>query len=317
MKPIPPELCCGPFDRASARARGVTDRMLEGRRFVRVLPRVWRHRDHEMTDVDWLTAARLALPADAHLTGITRLQELGLDFGPRLPVRFVVARDLHLVHDEVFLHRTVRLPPTDDVGVTKAAAFIAYCAGARVIDAIKVGDWLLSHGHLTRHQVRDLALASPWRAGASEAIWVLDHLDERSRSLPESEMRAILVFAGLPLPDTNVGLDLGDDGKVAPDLLYRAWLLAVEYDGTHHQEDRTQYAIDIDRYAALRRSPWSYLQVTKEKLRRPKAMVAEVHRALCDNGYDGPAPLFDELWRQLFLPLPAVIGPRPIRRRAG
>ena len=42
------------------------------------------------------------------------------------------------------------MPPTDDVGVTLAAAFIFDCAKARVIDAIKVGDWLLHHEHMTR-----------------------------------------------------------------------------------------------------------------------------------------------------------------------
>ncbi len=66
--------------------------MLRGKRFVRQYDGVWRHRDHAMTAADWLEAARLALPADARVTGITRLQLLGLDFGPRLPLRFVVAR---------------------------------------------------------------------------------------------------------------------------------------------------------------------------------------------------------------------------------
>lgn len=316
MRPIPDELLHGPFTRTMARAVHVSDRMLEGRRFVRVLPRVWRHRDHVMTDDDWATAARHALPEDAHLTGITRLQQLGLDHGPRLPVRFVIARDHHLRHDEVFLHRTVRLPPTDDVGVTPAAAYLACCARERVIDAIKVGDWLLFHGHTTRDLVRDLALAAPWRAGASEALWVLDHLDERSRSMPESETRAVLVFAGLPVPDANFGLALEEDLKIVPDLAYRGWRVVVEYDGAHHQEDREQYGIDIDRYAALRRSPWSYVQVTKEKLRQPRSVVGEVHRALRDHGYDGPPPEFGELWRQLFRPLSAVVGPRYVPRPA-
>ena len=115
---------------------------------MRVHPRVWR-RDHELSQQDEITAAQLAMPFDAHLTGITRLQTLGLDFGPRYPIRFVVARDHHIALDRIFLHRTKLFPPRDDVGVTVPAAFIAYCALARVIDAIKVGDWLLHHGHMT------------------------------------------------------------------------------------------------------------------------------------------------------------------------
>ncbi len=140
MRPVPEDLCGRPFSRSEAIAHGVTSRVLHGQRFVRVLPTVYRCRDHEMGPDDWVTGARLALPGTAHLTGITRIQQLGLDFGPRLPVRFVVEGDLHLAFDEIFLHRTKKLPPTDEEGVTPAAAYIAYCRRARVIDAVKVGD---------------------------------------------------------------------------------------------------------------------------------------------------------------------------------
>jgi hypothetical protein len=56
------ELFRCPFTRAMAREAGLTDRMLQGNSFVRVMPRVWRHRDHVMTDDDWRVAAALALP---------------------------------------------------------------------------------------------------------------------------------------------------------------------------------------------------------------------------------------------------------------
>lgn len=159
MKPIPPELISGPFSRARALELGVTSRMLQGERFVRVVPGVWRTSEHKMTPDDWIEAARLVLPASAHLTGITRLQRLGLDFGPSKPVHFVIEGDHHLAYDEIFLHRTKRLPPTDRVGVTVPAAYIAYCAKARVIDAIQVGDWLLHNRHTTLDAIRDLGLS--------------------------------------------------------------------------------------------------------------------------------------------------------------
>lgn len=315
MRPIPDELCHGVFDRRAAHAHGVTDRMLEGGRFVRVLPRAWRHRDHVMSDDDWVAAARIALPADAHLTGITRIQRLGLDVGPRLPVRFVVARDHHLAHDEVFLHRTVRLPPTDEVGVVPAAAYLAFCARARAIDAIAVGDWLLHRSHTTTEEIRELALSAPWRAGASEAIWVLDHLDGCARSLPESETRAVLEFAGLPLLETNPEVVIGPGVTITPDLWSELWRTAVEYEGGQHQTDRDQYVTDIDRYAAMRRADIAYVQVTREKLRHARTLVGEVHRILVEQGYDGPAPVFGEQWERLFLPLTTIVGPRVLRHR--
>ncbi len=310
MRPMPPELQSGPFTRTEARRHGVTDRQLDGARFVRLFPRVFRSVDHEMSEEDWVAAARLTLPADAHLTGITRIQQLGLDYGPRRPIRFVVDHDLHLAYDEIFLHRTARLPPTDDVGVTVAAAFIAYCARARVIDAIKAGDWLIHHGHLASRDVLSLALAALWRDGAHEAVWVLDHLDARSRSLKESETRSVLAFAGLPKPEVNKAVDVRENIEVIGDLVYRRWNLVVEYEGSQHQQDRTQYVADLDRYGLMRSASVQYVQVTHEKLNRPQTLVGEVYRALLAGGYDGPAPTFDDTWRLLFLPVSVAVGPR-------
>jgi hypothetical protein len=268
-----------------------------------------------MTDADWVCAARLALPTDAHLTGISRLQQLGLDFGPRRPIRFVVDRDLHLSFDGVFLHRTKRLPPTDDVGVTVAAAYIAFCARARVIDAIKVGDWLLRHGHTTIDTIRSLALSALWRHGADEAIWILDHLDGRSRSLMESETRSILTFAGLPRPEINVAVDVREDVTVIGDLVYREWRTAVEYEGSQHQEDRSQYNADLDRYGLMRAAGVRYVQVTKERINHPKTLVGEVYRTLLAGGYDGPPPTFGTQWELLFRGVSVAVGPRRDRIR--
>jgi len=317
VHPVPRELLTGPFSRARARELGVSDRMLDGRRFVRILPAVHHHRDHTMSWDDWVTAARLALPDRAHLTGVTRIQHLGLDFGPRWPLRFVVEGDLHLAFERVFLHRTKQLPPLDDTGVTPAAAFVAYCRTARVIDAIKVGDWLLRRRHMTIEQVRSLALCQLWRDGAHEALWVLDHLDTDSRSLSESEVRAILGFAGLPVGECNRRLDLPDDVTILGDVLFWQWRTVVEYEGSQHQEERANYLSDLDRYAVMRRHDVGYVQVTHEKLARPQTLVGEVYRELLSRGYDGDPPTFDAHWRQLFLRITDVIGPRAERHRSG
>jgi len=315
MRSIPDELRHRPFSRAEARALGLSDRMLNARRFVGVFPAVYRHRDHAMSDDDWVSAARLALPGRARLTGLSRIQALGLDFGPRTPVRFVVEGDLHLVPEGIFLHRTKRLPPNDGVDVTAASAFIAYCRRARVIDAIKVGDWLLHHGHMEREELQALALGEQWRDGADEALYLFDRLDGRSRSLPESELRVLLEASGLTAPEPNLGLDLGGE-RVLGDLVYRRWRTVVEYEGAHHQLERGQYVADIDRYALFRRHDLGYVQVTKEKLSRPRQSVQEVHRELVHNGYDGPTPAFGSNWLEVFARVTDVLGPRRDRRRS-
>lgn len=309
MKPVPSSLLDGPFTRGQALSLGVTPTMLRGRRFVRLFPRVWRHHEREMTERDWIRAAQLALGTGAHLTGITRIQLLGLDYGSLRPLHFVVQGELHLAIEGLFLHRTKRLPPTDGVGVTPAAAFLAYCRRASVLDAIKVGDWLLFHRHATLREIRDLALAEPWRDGALEAIWILDHLDARSRSVKESETRAVVVFAGLPRPAVNQRVTLTGDAAVIGDLVIRPWGLVLEYEGEQHQLDRAQFTSDIDRYALLRAHHVPYVQITKERLRTPKIMLGVVYRELLSLGYDGPPPQFGDRWRQLLCPVHAVLEP--------
>jgi len=311
VRPISDDLLRRPFHRAEALAAGITPRVLEGVRFVRIHQGVYRHRDHVMSFDDNLAAARLALPGHAHPTGVTRLQMLGLDIGSRTPVRFVVQGDLHLALDGVFLHRTVKLPPVDDAGVTPMAAFVAYAHRATTIDAIAVGDWLIHRGHVDADDLRTFVLAEEWRDGAPEAAWVLEHLAPDARSMPESKVRAMIEFAGLPSPAPNGAIRLGD-ATVHGDLWYPAYRFVVEYEGEQHQLDRGQYVSDIDRYALYRRHGVRYTQATKELMGTPRSLVRRIHEGLVEGGYDGPPPDFGPTWEMLFARLAHVV---PRRRR--
>jgi hypothetical protein len=315
MRDIPAALMCGPFSRATATQLGVSKSMFAGQRFVRLHPRVWRHRDHVMTWSDEVAAARLALPEAARPTHLTRIQMLGLDQGPRRPLHFVMQSDLHLALHGIFLHRTVELAPCDEYGVVPAAAYLACCVDARVIDAMAVGDWLIHQGHMTVDELVDLALSAPWRDGADEALWVADLLDGRSRSIKESELRAVLVASGLPTPQPNHPVALGGDAVAIGDLVFRPWGLVVEYEGSHHQVDRRQYNADIERFALFRDHDVPYLQVTNESLARPQTLVGTVYRRLLRLGYVGPAPQFGEAWTTLFRPIRRALPPRRTRLR--
>jgi hypothetical protein len=315
MHEVPDDLLTGPFTRRHALEVGATKTMLAGSRFVRVHPRVWRHRDHVMTREDEIRAAQLALPATARLTHISRIQRLGLAFGPRLPLHFVVQGELHLALDGIFLHRTTCLAPSDDDGVVPTAAFISYCSSARLIDAIEVGDWLLGAGHMTIAGLVALASAAPWRDGADEALFVIEWLDGRSRSIKESEMRAVLRASGLPPPVPNHTVRLDDDATVIGDLVYVEQGLLVEFEGGHHQEDRAQYVADIERFSLLRGHRVPYIRVTRETLDRPRTLVGTVYRTLVSLGYDGPVPEFGGLWDSLFRRVRDLLPPRRSRLR--
>ncbi|GAB3266476.1 hypothetical protein [Nocardioides dilutus] len=313
MNEIPPELLAGPFTRARALELGVTRTMLVGRRFERIHHCVYRIAGAPISYEERVAAARLALPPDARLTGISRIRELGLEYGPQVPIHFVVEGDHHLDLDGVFLHRTKALAPLADGQMSAEGAFISYCSLTRVIAAIKVGDWLLHNRHMALTRLIEVAGAHTWRAGAHEALFIANFLTDKSRSLKESETAACLVFAGLPKPEFNLALDI-PGREIIGDLVYRLFKVVVEYEGTHHQEERGQYISDIDRYKAMRDHDHRYVQITKERLARPRQMVEVVDEELRTAGYDGPAPVFGEQWRVLFARVHRIIGARHPRQ---
>lgn len=253
-----------------------------------------------MTLADRVDAAKLYLPPAARVTGITRIQQLGLEMGPVEPVHFVIDSDLHLSTPGIVLHRTASMPPSDDDGVTPAAAFIAYGTQARLIDLVAVGDWLLHRSFMTEEELLDLLQAQPWRDGAHEVRKILSMLRPRSRSIPESKLRLLLEAAGIVGLEVNAPRRRLDGRLVEIDLLATSCGMAIEYEGAHHQKDRGQYLTDIDRYAAFRAMKLPYSQVTKEAMRVPRAMVLNVYDDLVSVGYQGPRPEFGRAWRALF-----------------
>jgi hypothetical protein len=291
--------------------------MLQHERFVEVHPSVYRLAGVVLDERGKIDAARRALPADARISHGTLLRLLGVARGPLLPVHFTVARDLHLKIPGITLHRTGVMPPHDGVAVSVEAAFIGFAATARPIDVMTVGDWLLHHQHMTKESVSALAHLQSWRPGAAGVIEIVPQLDARSRSLPESETRVLLIAAGLPRPEVNLDVHDGDGRFLGcGDLVFRLWKLIVEYEGGQHFTDPRQIASDVDRYAGLRRDDWEYVQLTKRHLARPRAMVHRVHRALVARGYDGPAPQFGPGWNSLFAvphrrSHPEAVDPQP------
>lgn len=313
MFPVPDHFRDRPFRRSEALRSGITRGVLQGPQFRRVYDAVYCHVDHEPSFEDRIVAARLALPKGALTTGLTRLQQLGIDHGPRAPLHFVVEGDHHLAIDGVFLHRTVKLPPNSDDGVNAEAAYVAFCAEARLIDAIKVGCELLRLHRLDLAALDQILAEEKWRRGVREAAHVLPSLDDRCRSMPEAELLAYVLAAGLPQPEVNREVELAPGVVVTPDEWFGPFPAAVEYEGVQHQEDRAQYNADIDRYASYRRHGVAYELVTKELLRSPKSVVRRIYAMLVECGYDGPPVDFGTAWEALFRPLSELVrrpGPR-------
>lgn len=200
------------------------------------------------------------------------------------------------------LHRTEVLPPHDDSGVSIEAAFLGVATTMRLLDVIKVGDWLLHRHHLDLARLRALMTRDDWRPGSATVEQALPHLEKRSRSLIESEGRIFLVFAGLPRPVSNLDVYENHEFLGCGDLTMPDLSMVVEIEGRQHALDMQQFHHDIDRYARFRDADWGYVQATARHLSRPKSYVLNVFRVMRRRGYDGPAPVFDDRWDSLFLP---------------
>ncbi len=229
--------------------------------------------------------------------------------------RRLFSGDLHIALDDIFVHRTEVFPPLDDVGVMPAAAFFQYCATARMIDAIKVGDWLLHREYMSRLELTELARRDEWRPGASQVRRVIPHLDAASRSLKESETRALIVFSGLPVPESNVDLVVAGRWLGCVDLLFRMWLLVLEYEGRQHAETTEQFRKDITRYAGFRDESVAYLQIANEMLKASRTLIRRVHTMLVARGYDEGPPVFVDRWASLFAPIASVGGALVVQER--
>jgi len=103
-----------------------------------------------------------------------------------------------------------------------------------------------------------------------------------SRSAKETELRLLLVLAGLPEPEIN-GRIVDDDGWCIAecDLVYRAARVVIEYEGDDHRTSKAIFRNDVHRYERLRDLGWRVIRVTADDLRmRPQETVERVRAAL-------------------------------------
>jgi hypothetical protein len=98
----------------------------------------------------------------------------------------------------------------------------------------------------------------------------LDLMDAGAQSPKETWVRLILIEAGFPRPQTQIPV-LGPDGLPIYylDMGWEDLMLAVEYEGEHHQANRIRYVNDIKRLEFVERERgWLVVRVVKEDGRR-------------------------------------------------
>ena len=281
---LPESISDGPFSTARALALGVGPGRLRGRdlaspfRGVRVLATNAlddaRGRALALTPAlrpGWcfshVTALLLwGLPLPLSASGRQAPVHVGVPGGrgPRRPG--VVGHDLagDVSHVEV-----AGLPVVDPVS--------AWCQSATLLplDAlVAVGDGLAGswspNAAARGRPMAGLAAAVDARAGTRGAGRLRDALAlvrPRVESPKETELRLLLLRAGLPEPEVNVkrrdalGRYLGK-----PDLSWAKHLVSAEYEGDEHRSDPHRWRNDIDRVERFTDAGWRVVRVTQRDL---------------------------------------------------
>ena len=117
--------------------------------------------------------------------------------------------------------------------------------------------------------------------GIARARAAFDLCQKGTDSIPETDLRLLLVRAGLPTPTVNYCI-VDDVGRVIYilDLAYEDKKVAIEYDGAYHT-DRTQMNKDTARRRALEDQGWRIITVTSMDLATdPSGIIASVTKAL-------------------------------------
>lgn len=294
-----------PFTRRQGHAVGLTDKVLRGPRFQRLLDGVYLAGDIVVRPEHRAQAAALVGPADACLShaSVARLLGAPIPHDPdehltvssktdrlrRAGVRCHVAA---LGRREQGLWRGLR--------VTSAARmFSDLAATLPLVDLVVLGDWLVRKGHVTLSGLRGHC-AERQGPGSSRAREAATYVRENVDSPMETRLRMLLVLAGIPEPEINVEIR-AENGDVVfrLDLCYRRIKVVIEYDGRHHVDVRSQWEKDLRRRELLESAGWRVIVVTSQDVyAEPGGTVRRIHETLGARGLRLPALRGD--WRRHF-----------------
>jgi hypothetical protein len=147
------------------------------------------------------------------------------------------------------------------------------------VDAVPLLDALVQETGVTRAQVLEVMAAHPRARWLSRVEPALDLVDPRSESVRESQLRVACFEFGLPKPVPQYVIRARNGAFVARvDLAWPELLVALEYDGAHHDE-RDQISRDRARANAIRSAGWTLLAVDARQFAR-RAEMLEMIRAV-------------------------------------
>ncbi len=249
-------------------------------------------------DVHELAAALVPLlSADQYFSHLTaaELHGMRLPEGRQAHQVHVTGRDVSraMRRPGVVGHKTI-LPIRVlefDHGLHVSSPVDAWCESAallRVDDLVIMGDGLVRRRHPFA-TIDELTLAVARRSGlrgSARLRAALTQLRAGTDSARETTLRLLVVRAGFPEPDVNIVLVNRNGREIAHgDLVWPEFRVVLEYDGRHHAEDPTQFAIDIRRLDDLAEAHYRVIRVDKALLAEGGAVLAKLRRALHEGGW--------------------------------
>ncbi|MFC7625066.1 hypothetical protein [Microlunatus sp. GCM10028923] len=217
-------------------------------RFRRLARGVYANGSGEPTLIE-RAAAVLVLPADAVITGVTALWLHGFEAGSAEPIRVATKTTGQTVRRGIRLSRVSRLPDSRRRVATPPAAWLAACTDLDLVDAVAAADWLVRLGRATPAELAASAARASGR-GCRLARRAASLARSGVDSPTESELRLLLVLAGLPEPRCNPRIGTAEAPIGRMDLVFEEYKTIVEYDGDQHRTDPLQWSRDIARHEA-------------------------------------------------------------------
>jgi predicted transcriptional regulator of viral defense system len=218
---------------------------------------------------------------------------LGLQREGWTKVEVTVPRRSHLRHTGIAAHRSVTLAPVDAImldhipttTVSRTLFDLAEVLPRRPVErAFDQAEYLQL---LDLRAIQDQLSRNATRRGAKVVRSILEEHyigSTLTRSEIEEAMLALSRAVGLPRPEINAWLDLGDGGPmIMPDFMWRAQRLIVEVDSKYH---RTKQRYESDRRRDQRAlvAGWRVIRTTENQIkRRPGELHATVATLLAQD----------------------------------
>jgi len=153
---------------------------------------------------------------------------------------------------------------------------------------VAAGDYLI-HWRMPMTTAEKLAAAARKhgsRPGRSRLAEALPLLNDRSESPKESELRVIIVRAGLPGLEVNLPITTTDGFRYRADLAFPERKTILEFQSRFH-DPAINFRADMTRISRLEADGWVVVQINSDDLDDPEELVRRVVRVLATRPFFG------------------------------